>query len=97
MLAAAQLLLAIPAMASANAAAGSACDHAGMSSDHGCPCCPDDANSMSGCLAYCLLGTAVAPSLLLVFTVSHVSQEFADAADFVPTVADPPVKPPPIA
>jgi hypothetical protein len=99
----AQLLLAVPAMAfsgGSSANSGSApCDQMGMAAvsntDH-CPCCPDGANSMKDCLVSCTLA-AVAPN---VHGTARVSTPVlrVDAIPFAPLVslADPPLKPPPI-
>jgi len=91
LLAIAQLLLAVPALASvhAGAAAAAACHH--------CPCCPDDASSMKDCLAACTLGAAIAPSISVVFVVTQVSAVTADSSYYVPSLAEQPLKPPPIA
>lgn len=98
----AQLLLAVPAMAGLSfAAAASAevpCDdmplHAG---DDACPCCPDDASSMTDCLVSCLLSAVAAPSISLVPARSDSAEAFVTPPIAAPAPNDPPLKPPPIA
>ena len=102
---AAQLLLAVPAMANASVSAAAAtgvhCDHMkanGMKAhgDAPCPCCPDGASSMTDCLVTCML-TAVAAPAIFVATI-----DVPNAPSFVQTTfaADPffqpPLNPPPI-
>jgi len=99
MLAAAQLLLAVPAMASvpANSDGASPCDHMAMTGDHDCPCCPDGTESMKDCLTSCLLAALITSDVAPVIAMAHVPAEYVDAAYRIPSPADPPVKPPPIA
>jgi hypothetical protein len=94
LLVAAQLLLAVPAMAAAHGAAGSAT--AAMHCDK-CPCCPDALDSMKDCLTTCMLGSVAAPGAGTVFVVATAHQR-VDSATFTALVSlsDPPLKPPPI-
>jgi hypothetical protein len=99
---AAQLLLGWPGMASAQTStpAGSHAHCNEMFAVHhekGCPCCPDDSGSMKDCLVMCSLAAAVAPSVIeVVVTPSRVAA-FVEFPDYQTTLADPPLKPPPIA
>jgi hypothetical protein len=99
LLAVAQLLLSLPAMASASAGSGPSvpCDEMAMHDDGDCPCCPDGTDSMNDCLTSCTLGAALIPCTPTVIAVPHVAADFAEIAYTLPTLADPPVKPPPIA
>jgi len=103
LLIAAQLLLTVPAMASA-AVTGTAPEQmscAGMqmadqAGDHHCPCCPDGVDSMSDCLASCLLGVAAAPAISVAHITLSPDVPFIEPARLAETVSDPPLKPPPI-
>ncbi|HET9472471.1 MAG TPA: hypothetical protein VFO82_01175 [Steroidobacteraceae bacterium] len=99
---AAQLLLAVPAMASVPAAsqtsASMPCDGMPMpTGDDPCPCCPDGATSMTDCLVSCLLTAATAPTILLNQAGSVPTEDFVDLPHAAHTLSDPPLKPPPIA
>lgn len=101
-LVAAQLLQAVPVMASTQASGSShhemPCDQLPTPADDGsCPCCPDGADSMKNCLASCTLAAAIAPSIFIVHVVSSVSEAFVDSSYRVTALSDPPLKPPPIA
>ena len=100
LLAAAQLLLAVPAMASALVSQAAAvempCAGMQMSGDHHCPCCPDGVDSMSDCLAACLLGVAAAPALSVGLPATSPVVAFVEPARLADTASDPPLKPPPI-
>jgi hypothetical protein len=99
LLAAAQLLLAVPAMASVqvNADAAVPCDHMVMTGDHDCPCCPDGTESMKDCLTSCLLAALITSDVAPAIAMTHMPAEYVDAEIRIPSPADPPVKPPPIA
>ena len=96
----AQLLLAVPAVASAhvNRAAAEEMPCAGMemSDDHHCPCCPDGVDSMSDCLASCLLGFAATPVISVAHIATTPDAPFIEPARLAETASDPPLKPPPI-
>jgi len=106
LLVAAQLLLAVPAMAatfafSAGASGASEsvpCDqmNAPEHSD-GCPCCPDGGMSTASCLASCALAAAVIPyrdnSVRVSAPASRV--EALPSIGFA-SLSSPPLKPPPI-
>lgn len=100
---AAQLLLAMPATASAPAAAAPAsaempCDGMPMpTGDDPCPCCPDGATSMTDCLVSCLLTAATAPTIHFMQSGPILTEAFVDLPFAVHTLSDPPLKPPPIA
>ena len=101
---AAQLLLAVPAMASAPAAAAAAstempCDGMPMpAGDDPCPCCPDGATSMTDCLVSCLLAAATTPTILFdAGPARYRPKPFVDLPYAAHTLSDPPLKPPPIA
>jgi hypothetical protein len=98
---AAQLLLSAP-MVNALPSAGSGempCAEQ-MSGDRhipDCPCCPDGVKSLAGCLTACMPAAAIAPSALIVgASTSPVESSGAVIAPVV-YLADPPLKPPPIA
>ena len=99
---AAQLLLAVPAMASVPGASQTSatmpCDDMPMpTGDDPCPCCPDGATSMTDCLVSCLLAAATAPTILLKQVGSVPTDSFIDLPYAAHTLSDPPLKPPPIA
>lgn len=101
LLIAAQLLLAVPAMASARIAQAAAPEIpcAGMATaggDHHCPCCPDGVDSMSDCLASCLLAVAAAPAVSVVHVIATGPVAFIDPGPPAGNSSDPPLKPPPI-
>jgi hypothetical protein len=98
LLVAAQLLLAVPAIAVAPVDSV-ACDHTAMASGGDeCPCCPDGAHSMSSCLVSCSVGAASMPTHQFAARVLAPSVRVASApvAPFN-SLSDPPLKPPPIA
>ncbi|HET9862818.1 MAG TPA: hypothetical protein VFP37_05205 [Steroidobacteraceae bacterium] len=89
-----QLLLAIPAVGLAQAAAG----HGMSGQESGCPCCPaGDVSSMTDCLVGCTLASAIMPSAspMRILATSH--PEFVDPDSSFDTRFDPPLNPPPIA
>lgn len=98
---AAQLLLGFSGLATAQAPAASGthapCDEMPVPTGDGCPCCPDDANSMKGCLVVCTLAAAITPSEFVVAVTPSHAAPFADPSDYQSSIADPPLKPPPIA
>ena len=95
LIAAAQLLLAVPAIATASVAAAPC---AGMTESHNdsCPCCPDGVESMKDCLATCTLFAAV--PVVVVVSQASISADPVEATfgHFLSTAAPPPLKPPPI-
>ena len=100
LLIAAQLLLAVPAMAGVTGAAASAtADCADMPGAHGdrhCPCCPDGASSVAGCMSACTAASAL-PALLPTIAVDRVAELVRHPTfEFISSLADPPLKPPPI-
>jgi hypothetical protein len=99
---AAQLLLAVPAMASAPAGASAAhempCDEMPMpAGGDPCPCCPDGSDSMTDCLVSCTLAATAAPSISIVHVTSGAAPPLAEIFHSFDTPSDPPLKPPPIA
>jgi hypothetical protein len=103
---AAQLLLGLPAMATAQvpAAAGTQAPCADMPASHGlgakhdgCPCCPDGAGSMKDCLVMCTLAAAVTPSVFVVVVAPSQAPSLVEFPGFLTALSDPPLKPPPIA
>jgi hypothetical protein len=99
---AAQLLLGFSVMATAQvpATAGTHAPCEAMPTvehDDGCPCCPDDAGSMKGCLTMCSLAAAIAPSEIVVAVTPSRAAPFIEFAGYHTSLADPPLKPPPIA
>jgi hypothetical protein len=103
-LVAAQLLLAVPAMAFSGATPGPSssipCDQMDMAAasanDH-CPCCPDGAQAMQDCLASCTLAAAAMPcTYVSTRTVTPPLRVAATPTAPLNTVSDPPLKPPPI-
>jgi hypothetical protein len=99
---AAQMLLVFPAMATAQAPAASG-THAPCAEmpapnpDDGCPCCPDNAGSMKGCLVMCSLAAAITPSEFVVAVTPSHAAPFVEHSNHQTSLADPPLKPPPIA
>src|SRR5688572_14884014 len=98
---AAQLLLALPAMASAQTGGAAAhempCDEMPMPAGDGpCPCCPDGMNSMTDCLVVCTLAATAAPSITIAHATAAVAPPFVDCFLSFDTPSDPPIKPPPI-
>ena len=98
---AAQLLLGLPAMANAHIAVSSGthvpCDEMATTHHDGCPCCPDDSGSLKDCLAMCSLAAAVTPSAFVLAVTRTRVAALVEVPDVVSTLADPPLKPPPIA
>lgn len=97
---AAQLLLALPAMASLSSSASAGevpCDEMPMAGggDH-CPCCLDGADSMKDCLASCTLAVAIVASLQIAHVTTAPAQTFVEPSRMTPCLSDPPLKPPPI-
>ena len=98
---AAQLLLAVPAMANATVSAAAAtemhCDHMKAHGDAPCPCCPDGVDSTAACLAACSAAFGITASV----SVSQVRADSPRVSLPIVTahsrVFDPPLKPPPIA
>jgi hypothetical protein len=101
-LVAAQLLAGFPAVSAAQApvAAGThvPCDQMGSAPhDDGCPCCPDGADSMKDCLVMCTLAAAVTPSVVVISVTRAHAAVVIGFPDYLTTLSDPPLKPPPIA
>ena len=99
---AAQLMLGFPAMATAQAPAASGthtpcAEMPAPNHGDGCPCCPDDSGSMTGCLVMCSLAAAIAPSEFVVAVTPSHAAPFVEYSDHRTSLADPPLKPPPIA
>ena len=99
---AAQLLLGVPAMATTQAPAASGthapCDEMpAPNHEDGCPCCPDDSGSMKGCLVMCSLAAAITPSEFVVAVTPSRAAPIVGYSDYHSSLADPPLKPPPIA
>jgi hypothetical protein len=93
LLVAAQLLLAVPAMAFAQTTSAST-----SSTTHDeCPCCPEGADSMKDCLASCTLAAVASSNVPLPARPSAPSLgvEGSPSAPLA-SLADPPLKPPPI-
>jgi hypothetical protein len=96
---ASQLLLAMPAgagaMADASSAAADCADMPGASGDEHCPCCPEGADTLSDCMSAC---AAVAlPTSLPTFAVERSGELMRRTSfEFVTSLADPPLNPPPI-
>jgi hypothetical protein len=105
LLIAAQLLLTVPAMAHAPGAGGgntSPCEEmaspmAGATHEGGCPCCPDDSGSMQGCLVTCSLAAAIAATEFVVAVRPAHAAPSGQYTTHHTSLADPPLKPPPIA
>jgi hypothetical protein len=101
LLAAAQLLLAVP-LANAmpagpsQAAQAHCADMAPAAGDSKpCPCCPGDAG-MAACMSSCLATPCVAHSFILPSAQRTVNAPPAAVLTHVADRADPPLKPPPI-
>lgn len=105
LLIAAQLLLAVPAVASVQVPAQAQekshdqlpCHEMPMSGGDEMPCCPDGAESMKDCLASCTLIAAIAPGISVVPVTAQTSDSFVDSSHTVASLSEPPLKPPPIA
>jgi hypothetical protein len=99
---AAQLLLAVPVVASASAAAeGPPCHEMGdmgaspESASDRQPCCPDGMD-MSNCLASCAMGAAVAAHVpVLLIKAERIEAQSLPPAS-IAVASPPPLKPPPI-
>jgi hypothetical protein len=100
LLVAAQLLLAVPAMAYSRAQSGTSapCDQmTHMADTQECPCCPDGGMSMSDCLVSCTLASAAAPVRIDQVRVAAPAQRVdAMPSDAYTSYSAPPLKPPPI-
>jgi hypothetical protein len=98
-----QLLLAVPAGASAGALAQAGmhqnpCEHMAVvpaQGDH-CPCCPDGTSSVRDCLASCTLAATMSVSLMPVPATPERAQAASVLACAIPSASEPPLKPPPI-
>jgi hypothetical protein len=102
LLVAAQLLLAVPAIAFAQSTSATAesspCDEMMGSTTHDeCPCCPDGADSMKDCLASCTLAAVAISDAPIPARLSEPPLR-VDGSPSAPlaSFADPPLKPPPI-
>jgi hypothetical protein len=92
---AAQLLLAVPAVAAASVPSATSYCEGGASHPDKCPCCPGE--SMKDCLTACTVIAAMPASLSLpVFSPAHGSASSPEPF-FAAISSDPPLKPPPIA
>jgi len=101
MLIAMQVLLAIPAIGLAHAAVSQgthgSCHEGAMPAERQhCPCCPEGAKSMSGCLVACALAAGITSSPALLRSSSASCAEYADIVPSFDTRFEPPLKPPPI-
>jgi hypothetical protein len=86
LLIAAQLLLAVPAMGALSATDADAC-----------PCCPAGADSMNDCLASCTLSAVALQNAQVLAHVSASSMRLEALPSAPPaSLAEPPLKPPPI-
>lgn len=99
---AAQLLLAVPAMAVAQGVSAEStsmpCDEMpGMGEGDDCPCCPDGVDSMKDCLVSCMLAAVATPNAGIPSRAIAPALR-VESAPFVPraSLSDPPLKPPPI-
>jgi hypothetical protein len=97
---AAQLLLAVPAMASAfvaTAAESAACGTM-AAADHGdhCPCCPDGVSTMTDCLVSCTLAAAIPAVLVVTDPISLPVAPAPEQPTHTSHFDDPPPEPPPI-
>jgi len=96
---AAQLLLAVPAMASsfqAPASQGADCGDMAMPHDDHCPCCPEGVTTTSDCLAACAMAAAILPTVEIVTQlVRPVAPQGLSPTELTSTES-PPLKPPPI-
>jgi len=99
-LTAAQLLLSAPMVNAFTLLQGEAtpCAESMAGKEHvsECPCCPDGVQSMAACLSACISAAGIVPSVAsIAVSTSHVeTRDFA--AVHVASLADPPLKPPPI-
>jgi hypothetical protein len=97
---AAQLLLAVPAVAmsqvAANMDADMPCNGMPMGEGDHCPCCPDGVDSMRDCLAACMLAVAATSSELTVPVLTPPRLGFSEPLYPAGATTDPPLKPPPI-
>jgi len=97
---AAQLLLAVPAMANATVSAAAAtemhCDHMKAHGDAPCPCCPDGASSMADCLVACMLTAVAAPAIFVAAVDVPNAPAFVQTTFAVDSYFQPPLNPPPI-
>ena len=100
LLLAAQLLLAVPAVAMSQVAthvgADMPCDGMPMGDGDHCPCCPEGVDSMKDCLASCMLGAAAPPAEWKVHVVAPPRLGFSEPGSTAGTATDPPLNPPPI-
>jgi hypothetical protein len=102
LLAGAQILLAIPAIAASAAPASEPhCPGMAVGADQGahsddCPCCPEGTSSMADCLVSCML-SAAAPVHAEFSTAAPAQDSPAPVLPlFRISAAEPPLKPPPI-
>jgi hypothetical protein len=94
-----QLLLAIPAGASAPTGPHQTpCEHlSGAPSHDACPCCPDGVSTMKDCLASCTLAATMTSFQVTVPVVRSHDAVISRSSAPATWAADPPLKPPPIA
>jgi len=65
--------------------------------DSHCPCCPDGASSQASCLSACIATAAIVPSVLVVAARANPVESRGEVVAPIAYLADPPLKPPPIA
>jgi hypothetical protein len=93
-----QLLLAMPAGASASESPSGACaTMAGVHADGHCPCCPDGVSTLKDCLASCTLAATMTSFHVTVPVVRSHAAVIPLPVTPAAWAADPPLKPPPIA
>jgi hypothetical protein len=104
MLVSAQLLLSVPvgtafAGGAAAASAEMPCADSMPMADDGkpCPCCPDGAMDTAACLSACTASVAPVPMISLPRPVSSAAALESPLRISVARLAEPPLKPPPIA
>jgi hypothetical protein len=99
---AAQLLLGFSAFATVQASASTGthapCDEMPSAKhDDACPCCPDRGGSMQGCLVMCSLAAAIPPTIVAVVVKPSHAAASIEFPNYLTSLSDPPLKPPPIA
>jgi len=102
LLVAVQLLLSAPvatALAANEPSSGMtaecATEMAGKHDDGKCPCCPDGV-TLGSCLVTCTAAAAIAPTVQVEKLSTHVDMIVSPPVAALASIADPPLKPPPI-
>jgi hypothetical protein len=62
-----------------------------------CPCCPDGVMSMAACLSACAAAVAALPSVRIYLSAVTAAPAIVPRFASIAELADPPLKPPPIA